>query len=597
MVLNIVSLVLILGITFLNSIYGFFSGIINLFCTIVSLAVTFGFWAPLNAFLTSQGLHPSYSTACAFVLLFLVSTLVLRSIADAYIRGNVRVPLMVDWIGGGLCGFLIAELTVGTLLLGFLMLPFGGPDSIYARQARSEGNRKDADKRTQFETHSFWLSPDYFATYFAMMLSRGTLSGGVPLESVYPDFPQWVFWTGNTVQEESMTAPARDRDGDGFKDGFSAVEWWVQTSEMEVRYRAENPSKESEDPNYERQTYQPRSGLRLLGVRVALTPAAGDRGKHSSDHRFRPTQFRLVGTQKYLGEDKTFDYVPRIIGGADPKVDDNFRLVDIDNDFCVPAEAETKFDLYFEVPEDFRPRFIEYRRFARIAVTDQQLRKAPPEKRLAVRKPGTGADQASGMARFIDAVLSNTGDEARLPFEMKPDVLQGQSGLEVVRVEGEPTFSYGRLTGDRKRLETKDNPRVSRFKNPDGKRVFTLETKARQAESLAGGVFNYVGGKTNQYFAIDKSGDRYPLMGYYAVVTREGEEYVEMFLVNHDDEAEVTAFRSQLDFQEIKLNELQADDARLGLLFFVPKGKCITKISNQAGQGIEFGNEYCVRTF
>jgi hypothetical protein len=596
MVLNILSLVLILGITFLNSIYGLFSGIINLFCTLVAVAVAFGFWAPLNAFAVSQGLHPSFAAASAFLLLFLVTGVTLRVLADNFIRGNVRVPLAVDWGGGALCGFLIAELTVGVLVLGLLMLPFGERLMLYSRVARNEDSRKDASGRVVFYEHGLWLSPDSFAALVGGALSAGSLRGAASFREVYPNFPAWVSWTANTVQEESLTAPRRD-EGDGFTSGIQKVEWWEQSGKLETRYRPLRPNPDNPDPNYERMEFSAGPGRRLIGVRATLAPSSADRYKYLADHRFRPSQIRIVGVRSSGGRTVPQDYIPSVIGGADPKIDDAYRLVDIDNDFSVPVEGDTPFDFIFEVDESFQPRFFEYRRFARIAMTETERLKSAPTTRLAVKKTGpAGVDQATGVARFIDSVTPNTGDEGRLPFEMRVDLLQSQSETELVDVRGEPRFAYGRLSGSRTQLESRESQRVRHFRHPGNQRIFTLETRARQAQSLAGSVFNYVGGRTNQYFAVDKSGDKYPLMGFYGVVRRENADFVEIFLIDVEDEAAVASNRAQLNFQSINLPELEQDEALLGLLFAVPRGKCIVKVETQAGQGIEFGNEYCIRT-
>ena len=126
MVLNGIALVLVLGITFYHSLFGLFSGLINVVCSILAVMIAFGFLGPVNELLTGQGLHPGYTEASALVGLFVVSLATLRYLADTLLRGNVRLPMYVDWIGGGLCGLINAQLAVGVLVLGLLLLPFGG---------------------------------------------------------------------------------------------------------------------------------------------------------------------------------------------------------------------------------------------------------------------------------------------------------------------------------------------------------------------------------------------------------------------------------------------------------------------------------------
>ncbi len=60
MILNIIALVLILGITFMHSIFGLFSGLINVFCAIAAAVVALGCFEAVNDLVTSEmGLHPS----------------------------------------------------------------------------------------------------------------------------------------------------------------------------------------------------------------------------------------------------------------------------------------------------------------------------------------------------------------------------------------------------------------------------------------------------------------------------------------------------------------------------------------------------------
>ena len=103
------------GITFINSVFGIFSGLINLFSCVVAMAVAFGFAEPASAFVAEQGLHPAYALPVCFVGLYFVTLMILRLLADQFIRGNVRVPMSVDWAGGAACGFLIGMISVGRL--------------------------------------------------------------------------------------------------------------------------------------------------------------------------------------------------------------------------------------------------------------------------------------------------------------------------------------------------------------------------------------------------------------------------------------------------------------------------------------------------
>ncbi|MGE3181340.1 MAG: hypothetical protein AB7N71_06900, partial [Phycisphaerae bacterium] len=227
MIINIAALVFVLGVTFLNSIYGLFSGIINLFCAIVAMAISYAFFDFGVETLTKNVsfISPNFGAPLVLAGTFAVSLLVLRLIADKLVRGNVRLPLWMDWVGGGACGFVIAQIAVGTLMLGFLMLPFGERVAMFQRVERDELN--PSTKVMNFKYGTLWTKSDQFVSGFFQMLSGGSLKGSTQFATVYPEFPRWVSWTGNTVQPESWAAPSRSgKSGDGFKEGIAVESWW-----------------------------------------------------------------------------------------------------------------------------------------------------------------------------------------------------------------------------------------------------------------------------------------------------------------------------------------------------------------------------------
>lgn len=595
MVLNIFAMLFVLGVTFVNSIYGAFSGIINMFCTIVAAVVTFAFFEPLNGMLSAQGLHSSYSEPIAFILLFVVTLIALRAAADNLIRGNVRVPMYVDWGVGALCGFVIAQICVGMLLMGFLMLPWGeGRVAMFSRVERVANDEINHDtNRVKFEPHSILPRSDEFTFGMIDTLSRGSLSSGNPIDTVYPDFPRWIFWTTNTTQHASLTSPLRDKE-DGFKKGLSVERWWEQKGglpENITRYRQKNPSKEDDKPNFAPLAYKTAPGNKLIGMRLKLDTSAADRDGASYYHHLRSTQIRLVGE---VG-DTTRDYIPQVLGGASSKLEDRYWIVDIDNNVGVPNAATL--DVFFEVPDNFKPRFVEYRRHARAAVEPAQFAEKPPSDRLnlastlgAGGEGGTSAGGSTGGARnFLDTIVSDggTGPVDDLPFPLATTALRSEAD---VTLEND-LFVTGRFSGDRTKFEPTDNtqPRVRKIKQSvPGHKLIQIKVKARAVQSLPGSVLNFAAFTVNQYNAIDKAGDSHPLAGYYAIVKRSGKDYIEFYLAGKDDPGN----RQMLDFKEIKRQELEADDAVLCLMFWIPNNKCLTGIKSQGGT-TSFGTEIC----
>ena len=600
MVLNVFALLFVLGITFMNSMFGLYSGLINLFSCVLSAAVAFGFFEPLNnLFVQSFHLHPAYTEPFALVLPFAVTLLVLRLLADNLIRGNVRVPMYVDWAGGAVCGFFIAQICVGVMTLSFLLLPWGGRVAMYQPIERDSDNATDPDTgRVHFNEKQLWLQSDRFTVALIDLLGKGSLSNWVDekrndLATVYPDFPQWVRWTGNTVQLESLTAPIVDEKGDGFKNGIKVESWWPQKgAPTSLAYRKVAPSKGNDKPEqveklYDKDfKYKLGLGKQLIGARLTLRRDSADRDGSQQVHRFRPTMLRVVGRLR----DEPRDYVAQIIGGADSYLGENLRVADPDANFTIPAPDIVRVDVYFEVDEGFVPRFIEYRRHARAALTKAEAAKEPPGERIAAPvRDEKGNVRAQGIFRFVDLVEDSRkrGNSDALPFPLSETAAAGHG--ENAEFEGQ-LFASGRVMGERAALAS-DKPDVTRFKVPEGKWICQIPVQARKVKSLAGKIFNFVGGTVNQYQALSRENDVYWLAGYYAIVKRGDQETVELFFT---PDPEGTGSRGMLEWKHIQRPDLEHDDTVFGLIFVVPKGKCILSIKPGSNRdAIPIGEDLC----
>lgn len=601
MVLNLTAFLLVIGITFMNSIFGLYSGLLNVFCAIVALCVSLGFGEALNGFATGTlNLHASYTEPISYLLLFVVTLLALRLLADNYLRGNVRVPMYMDWAGGAVCGFVIAQICVGMMVICMIMLPIGGTVMMYQRLTRDSDNEVNPETgRAVFHENHLWFRSDEFAVSLFRILSSGSLEGTTTFASVYPKFTRWVSWTANQVQEESLTSPLRDKQGDGFNEGGLAVQsWWWQDrapDNTRVVYRKLKPDHDQAEPPYEPFDYKTDAEHKLLGVRLDLKLASADRGEGPAFHRFRPTNIRVVG-DRVLGASKTpMSFAPQMLGGADPRIGDKLRVVDPDNNFSIPATGETPLDAYFEVPVDFQPRFVEYRRHARAPLTGEPAAAAPKD-RLALltgdKDEGDGAGRGRGISRFIDAVnMDMTGDlNDRLPLKFARSKLTGRFDVDLDGDKLKDVQTGMVLSGFREDWEQGDSF-VDKFAVPDGKRIFQFQGGTRKMGSTLGQALNFVAARTSQYFAVDRVGNQYLLAGYYVIVKKDGKDYFEFFF---NPEPENTGFNGQLKFDDTGIYRLLSDqeDSVLGLLFVVPPGTCITQIKTTGGSW-DFGREIC----
>lgn len=587
MILSIVAVALVLAITFYQSMFGLFSGLINLFCTIMAAAVSFGCFQQVTRLLVEQGVHPAYSEPASFVGLFLVTLLLLRTVTDLYIRGNVHVPMYVDWGGGAVCGFFNAQITVGVVMLGFLMLPWDPAPLGFAREYRTE--YKTDDGYTEFDSATLsFLRPDEFTAGLFQQLAGGSLAPGAPeytFKEVYPDFVEWVFWSRNTVQAESSPVPYVD-EGDGFAKGVEVVDVWTPTLPIRAEYVERPRERDSQDYKSVTKEYRPPTGRKMLAYRLRLNPSAADRANDRvAMHLFRPTMLRLVGQRN----GRPAHYIPRILAGADAEIRGAARIVEIDNNFSLTIDNAGNFvDAYFEVPESFTPEFVEYRGHARAAVAGRELAEAPPES-LPPLLSESDRDRIRRMERdgFIGAVDRRTsGRRKETPIKLDRAAL---SRADVTLVDGE--FAAGRIAGPVAALEAAGRgSAVEDFFVPGDDAMFKLHFRPYEAQSIAGDVFNFVGRTLNQYHARDEEGKEYPLVGYYGIVERDGEDFIEVFYVGGaPDSPQAIGYRQMLDFKEIDGRELNSSrsNARLGLLFIVPAEVRIESVHTQTGAGVE----------
>lgn len=582
MALNLIVLALVLAATFMQSGFGFYSGVLNAFCTLASVALALGFYEPLNDLLSGQlGIPSGYSEPASIMILFLVGFAVLRTLADNYLRRPVQIHPYIDLGGGILCGFVVAQLTMGIMVISLLLLPLGGTVLQFSRYARAEDRDDTNPYRAAFERRSLWLRSDEMTVGLFNLMSSGSLSSATPLSRVYPNFLDAIYYSTNTVQAESSPSPPRSKRSDGFKDGIAVEEWWVETGPVEGRYRAGIPTERDRQPPYKLETYTPQPGNKLLAVRLLLRPSSADKQKLVTAHLFRPTMIRLVGR---TGEEPD-QHVPVIIGGADPRIEGARRIVDLDNNFQIPASEDVRVDAIFEVPEEFQPEFVEYRRHARASIAGEAAKKSQQEElKLARAKSKQELEDEEGKRTFGSVLLDSSGLNTSLPIPIAAESLARMPDAKIKDNE----LAAGRLSGAVSRYAPSQGKLALRgFHAPPGYELVQVRYKPREARTLVGNVFNYVA-KLNQYFAVDDRADKWPLAGYFAIVKRGNAEFIELYFNGSPEEPLDPGYKSMLDFKDIKPAELEAEEAQIGLLFLVKSGgRTLTRIENQGRDGVE----------
>ena len=223
----------VLCITFFQGLQGLFSAFIMCVLTILCAALAFGNFETVYYGLLIDTM-PEYGQAVALVSIFMLSLLVLRTVTDNVIKGNMVIPVWADRAGGGALGLVTGLIIVGILQLGFELLPFDERFLGYNRfvAVNTDKRDKEVDEEELKETvaanvewrrRDLMLNPDGFAARIASLLSSGALSGRTEFASVYPDFPAWAQNTRCAVQRESRHTVADPEAISVFREGYTLL--------------------------------------------------------------------------------------------------------------------------------------------------------------------------------------------------------------------------------------------------------------------------------------------------------------------------------------------------------------------------------------
>ena len=141
MVLGIISLILVLGVAYMHWTWGFFSAAISMALAVVAATLALGYYEPVVTGLLG-GRMADVANGLVICVIFLIVYGVGRIAFDALIPGNVRLPLYVDKIGGGLCGFIAGVFAVGTVMIAAQSYPFGISVAFFDRYPQGEADRQ-----------------------------------------------------------------------------------------------------------------------------------------------------------------------------------------------------------------------------------------------------------------------------------------------------------------------------------------------------------------------------------------------------------------------------------------------------------------------
>ena len=231
------------------------------------------------------------------------------------------------------------------------------------------------------------------------------------------------------------------------------------------------------------------------------------------------------------------------------------------------------FDVAFEVPVDFKPWYMEFKRGARADLTNQTMEEEPPNDAsiaLGDKGPAGRVDRDAkvgrapgGLTHLANAIEERTGVSVELPVPLPytdPKVRQHVSG--------------GRFRGGRFYVslpEEKFQAEVREFVVPDGKKLFQVGADVLKAESMFGRAVNRAYNALAQIRVQDANGKNYFAIGQYGAAAIKGQPYFE---IQYYPEAEVPerCLKEPDKVTRKVIHDAGPDKSKYGFLFLVDPG-------------------------
>lgn len=192
MILNLIVIVFVLGIGYAWMIRGVFNALLHLISGIIAGAIAFAFWETLAVMLVEASPERGFFSflegiawGVALVVPFVVLFILMRVLTDKLVPNNIRNSMIIDYVGGGICGVATGVLCAGVLVLGLgsmrLSTDFLGYQPIAYSTDRALGDG------TLVRTDKLWIPVDKLTTLAFGQLSIGTMSSNEPLAKWYPE--------------------------------------------------------------------------------------------------------------------------------------------------------------------------------------------------------------------------------------------------------------------------------------------------------------------------------------------------------------------------------------------------------------------------
>ena len=309
-----------------------FATIITAICASV---VAFGYFELLaNVFISRNNSNSlaTWAQSLSFVLLFILSFAILRTIAVRLTRQPVDLGLWAERIGRVVCGIFLGLIISGLLLTALAMAPLSNKHPYQ----RFDQTNPDAE-----QPNKVLLNADGFATGWFSIISSGSFSGKRSFATLHPAFLDQVFLNRHKIA-----------------DGISIITTDTGAIEVPKKNAAWLAPEGLKDSNGK--PVSPKSGHNLTIVRVGISSKAiKDAGT------FTISQLRLICKQKSDGRNRLAGKGKNIYPIGYLKTAKQLQTKQL-NDQIKIERADFHgtvrwIDFAFYVPNDFLPVLVEFK--------------------------------------------------------------------------------------------------------------------------------------------------------------------------------------------------------------------------------------------
>ena len=560
---------------------GFFSSIIMFFETVIAAMVAFAFYEAVNG-LWSVHTGDGLGLPLALMLLFIGTLMGLRTATDRLIPDDVRVPLPLDRAGGAVFGLFTGMLLIGMALIGIQMLSIGS--GVFGFE------RYTINKLGELEENSLsFLSPDEFAAGMVSMLSNDRFGGDDALAHAKPDLIKSLYSSRATPQTEARVF-LNSSD-------LTVTNYWDSRQIDQVQQTLNGGTMVREF-----ETQEAPGTSKYFVCAVGVDQAAAKKGRQ--DIHFRPAQFRVVGPPPnaqgkfirpphiYLASGMSDIYTHKQHGPTLVKDKQRERLVAFHptTDFVlgpnttniIKDQDKYKFDVAFEVPDDFEPWYVEFKHGARADLTTLDKKtngKGTPSWAsrplgstggksglVSTDRPKVGA-APGGRLQIANAIEDRTGfsDLLPIPLNAENDIVKQHSAGTKLRGGDNCHFHVEAEIGF-------PGVEIREFIVPQGKVMFQVGAEVVKAKSMWGNAINFANRVTAQIRVKDDKGKEYFAIGQYAAAEIDGQWIIEIqYYPDHEVPERALSGKKATRVTKSVLKKAGKDKSKFGYLFIVDR--------------------------